>query len=187
MRSIISSEAICSTSPQVSTPWRGSIYPKRHSHPPRTCRRAPARKYDGSADGHYKRLSAWQNHRSAYNKWQAHGNIEQCLRCASWAKRSTESSPQCCMNLFGQFEQKGISRMAVKPVDADDIITSTTVLPKVFQKPVVGDRHLPFKVVCHQVYDTPVLRILVIRLQAPEHDHLCPSSRFPLRSLTGPK
>ena len=29
---------------------------------------------------------------------------------------------------IGQFEQKSISRMAVKPVDADDIITSTTVL-----------------------------------------------------------
>ena len=84
------------------------------------------------------------------------------------------------MNLFGQFEQKSISRMAVKPVDADDIITSTTVLPKVFQKPVVGDRHLPFKVVCHQVYDTPVLRILVIRLQAPEHDHLCPKFALPI-------
>ena len=82
------------------------------------------------------------------------------------------------MNLFGQFEQKSISRMTVKPVDADDVITSTTVLPIVFQKSVVGNRHLPFKVVCHQVYDTLVLRILVIRLQAPEHNHLCPKFAF---------
>lgn len=50
--------------------------------------------------------------------------------------------------------------MTVKPVNADDIIASTTILPKVFQKLVVGNRHLPFKVVCHQGYDTLVLRIL---------------------------
>ncbi len=70
--------------------------------------------------------------------------------------------------------------MTVKPVDTDDVITSTTVLPKVFQKQVVGNRHLPFKVVCHQVYDTLVLRILVIRLQAPKHNHLCPKFAFPI-------
>ena len=70
--------------------------------------------------------------------------------------------------------------MTVKPVDADDVITSTTVLPIVFQKSVVGNRHLPFKVVCHQVYDTLVLRILVIRLQAPKHNHLCPKFAFPI-------
>lgn len=68
--------------------------------------------------------------------------------------------------------------MTVKPVNANDIIASTTILPKVFQKSVVGNRHLPSKVVCHQVYDTLVLRILVIRLQAPEHNHLCPKFAF---------
>ena len=77
--------------------------------------------------------------------------------------------------------------MTVKPVNANDIIASTTILPKVFQKSVVGNRHLPSKVVCHQVYDTLVLRILVIRCRHQSIIICAQSSRFPLRSLTGPK
>ena len=68
--------------------------------------------------------------------------------------------------------------MVVKPIDTDDIITTAAFLPVIFQKLVIGNSHLPFKVVRHQVNDTLILRILVIGLQTPEHNHLCPKFTF---------
>ena len=68
--------------------------------------------------------------------------------------------------------------MVVKPVDTDDVITATAFLPIIFQKLVIGNSHLPLEVIRHQVNDTLILRILIIRLQTPEHNHLCPKFAF---------
>ena len=68
--------------------------------------------------------------------------------------------------------------MVVKPVDTDDVITATAFLPIIFQKLVIGNSHLPLEVIRHQVNDTLILRILIIRLQTPEHNHLCPQFAF---------
>ena len=68
--------------------------------------------------------------------------------------------------------------MVVKPVDTDDVITATTFLPIIFQKLIIGNSHLPLEVIRHQVNDTLILRILIIRLQTPEHNHLCPKFAF---------
>ena len=75
--------------------------------------------------------------------------------------------------------------MIIQPVDTDDVVTATAVFPVVFQKLIVGNSHLPFEIVRHQINNPLILRIFVIRLQTPEHDHLCPQFTFTVPFVDG--
>ena len=78
------------------------------------------------------------------------------------------------VQLLYQRQQRLVARAVVEPDDAPLVVAAALVLPVVLQEQVVVYRQLPLEVVGHGSEHALVATMLVVGLQGPEHDHLCP-------------
>ncbi len=84
--------------------------------------------------------------------------------------------PACCVlvDLFGELQEFCFSGAVIEPVEVVDLVAGPHFRPVTDEEPVVGHLHEVVGVAGHEVDDAGVFGLLVVGLEAEEHDHVGP-------------